>query len=50
MEPLEDAVLVEDMGAGHGPKHRRSCRVVLLVIRTSDIGQWVEADGTVRRA
>jgi hypothetical protein len=56
MEPLEDAVLVEDVGAGHGPERRRSCHrlrlymscccVLLLLIRTR-IAQSLEADGTV---
>ena len=41
-KPLKDTVLVEDMGAGHGPKLYVSCNVLLITV-----SQWLEADGTV---
>jgi len=39
IEPLEEAVLMEDVGAGHGPECRRHSRLcagcILLLIRRS---------------
>jgi len=49
MEPLKDAVLVKDVGAGHGaePCHHLYSSWVLLVLMICRISQSLKADGTV---
>ena len=49
MEPLKDAMLVKDVGAGHGaePCHHLYSSWVLLVLMICRISQSLKADGTV---
>ena len=47
MEPLEDVVLVEDVGAGHGSERRHGRLCASWVVLLISIGQRLEADGTI---
>jgi hypothetical protein len=52
MEPLEDAVLVEDVGVEHGLERQHgwlctTCSIDVDVVLMISIGQHIEADGTV---
>lgn len=46
-EPLENAVLVEDMGARHGPERRHDRLCASCVVLLISVSQRLEADSTV---